>query len=261
MRSALLLATVVTLAATPLAAEEPADAADGADRCALAVLNLQPQGLPDDQKHVAQILTDSVATELATATECRIVTQADIASMLDFEAQKMACDTGSASCLAEIGGALGVGRVIAGSVGKLGSSFTVQMKLIDITNAEVLERVELTVAGGPEELREAAKSGARQLYGLEAGAPASPTTPQDSGGGGLAASPFLWTGVGLLTVGLVTATVGGVTTAWADAELGVATSENKTLARNLGFVALGAGAVGGVVALVGVGLLPLAFLE
>jgi TolB-like protein len=265
MKTQLLAVTIaLSIPLTALAEEGGGEA-----KCSVAVLKLQPQGLPEDQAHVPEILTDSIATELASSTDCRIVTEADIASMLDFEAQKMSCGDASASCLAEIGGALGVERVLAGNVGKLGSSFTMQLKLIDIGKAEVLDRVELTVdEGDAGQLRTAARNGARKLYGLDvessstsASSAGEPSAGGDGGGGGLASSPFLWTGVGLLGVGALVGIGGLAGGMYADIQLGDPKATGKADIQTVGLVSSAVGMGGGVIALIGAGLLPLAFLE
>lgn len=135
--------------------------------CSVAVMNLQAKGLPDDQQHVPELLTDSLAAEIAKTTDCKVITQADIAQMLDFEATKAACSDASESCVAEIGQALGVQRIIGGSVGMLGQSFKLQVKLQNIAEARVEGRVDKLIGGQPEALDLAARNAGRELFGVE----------------------------------------------------------------------------------------------
>jgi hypothetical protein len=145
-----------------------ADAKKDEEECQVAIMNLGAKGLPADQKHVAQLLTDTMAAEIQAMDACKVVTQSDIAQMLDFEANKAAvCTDDSDSCLAEIGGALGVDRVIVGSVGVLGSSFKLQVKLQNVAKGTVEGRVDELIKGEPELLDAAARNAARHFFGGE----------------------------------------------------------------------------------------------
>lgn len=261
MRAMSLFAVLMILAPGALADE--ADLVE--EVCSIAVLDLQAQGLSADQAHVPKILTDTIATEAAHLSPgCRVITQADIAQMLDYEAQKAACGDEAMSCIAEIGGALGVGHVIGGSVGKLGSTYTLQAKYIDIKRAVVLQRVEIDVEGDVGQLRKAAKQIAEQLLGAApvggSGTTAEPSAEKGEGGGN---GVFLWSGVGLTAVGLVVTTIGAVGAAGADAALGDPATSNAAKNDALGsgpalfFTAIG----GAVVTAAGIGLIGLGLLE
>src|SRR5688572_256451 len=60
--------------------------------------------------------------------------------MLDAEQQKMLLGCDKESCMAEIAGAMGAERLVAGSVGALGAMFVVTLKLIDTKSAQVASR-------------------------------------------------------------------------------------------------------------------------
>jgi len=68
-----------------------------------------------------------------------------------LETEKMSdllgCD--DMSCLSELGGAIGVDRIIGGSVSKLSGALVVSLQLVDIQTAKVAERITLNW-GGPE---------------------------------------------------------------------------------------------------------------
>lgn len=217
-------------AATTAAAT--ADSAAAAKPCQIAIMSLQTKGLPPEQAHVPELLSDSMATEIASATSCRVITQADIMEMLDFEAQKAACSEASESCLAEIGGALGVERVIGGSLGMLGSSFKLQIKLQNVAQGRVEKRVDRTIKGDAELLDLAARNAARELFDLPpisdgadgsagatttaggegqgqgdgaASSTAGPGAPDEGGGFGMV---LLGSGIAVGALGLVAALVG-----------------------------------------------------
>ncbi len=59
--------------------------------------------------------------------------------------------TGDPSCLAPIARALGVDQLVAGTVGGLGDSYVVNLKLVDAVGAQ-RQRVTATLHGSPDEL-------------------------------------------------------------------------------------------------------------
>jgi hypothetical protein len=133
--------------------------------CRVVIMNFSMLGLPDGQEYVAQILTDTMAAEINSTGKCDVLTQADVAQMLDFEAAKaLTCADESASCIAEIGNAMGVERVINGSVGLLGSSYKVQVKLHNVAEGRVEARYDELVKGDAELLDKAARAAGRSLF-------------------------------------------------------------------------------------------------
>jgi hypothetical protein len=70
-------------------------------------------------------------------------------------------------CIVEIGAALGLSKLVTGSVGKLQDSYVISMQLIDTRKAEVENRVLETFEGAAEELRHAVKLSAYQLAGID----------------------------------------------------------------------------------------------
>lgn len=144
-----LLAVVAALLASPVAsAETAAPVAEApaaeltsgrAEKIKLAVLDLTAAGAPAE---LAASLTTSVASELDRLEVFSIISRQEIRAMLSYEAQKQAlgCDAGS-SCLAEIGGALGVRYLVSGTLGKIGESYAFNLVLTDIDTAKVESRV------------------------------------------------------------------------------------------------------------------------
>ena len=71
-----------------------------------------------------------------------VLGSADIASMMSLEEERIKL-TGCAddSCLAEIGGALGVQLLASAAIGSVGEKFVVTVKVLDVNEARVLDRV------------------------------------------------------------------------------------------------------------------------
>lgn len=125
---------VATLLGVALAA--PAHAA--APKVKIAVTDIKTvQGVA---KGTATILSEIVVSEVARRGYA-VISQGDIDSMLGFEKQKqmLGCSE-ETSCLAEIGGALGVEYLITGQVGKIGSRFRISLLVVDARKAVVVAR-------------------------------------------------------------------------------------------------------------------------
>jgi hypothetical protein len=126
----------------------------------IAVLDLKARGL---EASVAENITDLVTKEVDRVGLFRTVSMAEIKRMLEHEQQKILTGCDDTSCLAEIGGALGVELLLAGGVGKLGDTYLLSLKLIDVREAKVLAREERTVTGKVEELVTVSRQAARTL--------------------------------------------------------------------------------------------------
>jgi len=133
---------------------------EAAERPKLAVLDMEAQGV---EKATADTVTDIVTVSLKKLGVFDVISRADIQQMLNFEESKqlVGC-TSSSNCIAEIGGALGVARVVTGSVGKLGTSYVLNLSLLDTKTAKVIER-ETREAKSQEALVQAAQDGSRFL--------------------------------------------------------------------------------------------------
>jgi TolB-like protein len=127
-----MIRSLVALAlAVPLAAQ-------AAPRTKLAVMDVRAvQGVAEG---TVTILTAIIVSDAARAGY-DVISQADVSAMIGFEKQKqmLGC-TDQASCLAEIGGALGVDYVVSGQVGQIGSRYHLSLQLLDSRKAKVLAR-------------------------------------------------------------------------------------------------------------------------
>lgn len=83
-----------------------------------------------------------MTNELNALGPFEAISNADVRRMLEFEAekQKLGCDGTDASCLAEIGGALGAAYLVAGQVLKVEDTWLVQLQLFSIEAAKPMGR-------------------------------------------------------------------------------------------------------------------------
>ncbi|HEY8210035.1 MAG TPA: hypothetical protein VIG99_21265 [Myxococcaceae bacterium] len=87
----------------------------------------------------AAAVTEAVIAEVRRQPNLQVVTPQEIATLLGFERQKqlLGCHEDT-SCMAEIGSALGVDRLLMGSLAKLGASWLVHLKLIDASKGSAV---------------------------------------------------------------------------------------------------------------------------
>jgi TolB-like protein len=134
-------------------------ASDG--KLKIAVLDIQARGVDAE---LAKSAGPLVANELNKLEVFKVISKEDIRNMLSFEKDKQSvgCEADQA-CLAEIGGALGVEYIVAGSLAKIGDSFVIALALNNVKQATVENRVSETVTGKPDALIAALARNAKVL--------------------------------------------------------------------------------------------------
>ncbi len=135
----------------------------------VAVLEIRPVGTEPAK---AETLSEIALTEAAAMPGFDVIGKSDINSMIGFEKQKqvMGCADDS-TCLAEVGGALGVDFIVVGSLGKIGSLYRIDLKLVETKKARVRGRIGVTVDRQEEKLVAAVQKAVRDLL--------EPATPRD----------------------------------------------------------------------------------
>ncbi len=161
------------------AAEKPAFAIDKPNAKA-AVFPLAGHNVGAD---VAASLTQVVALELRRQGGLQVISQDEIAAMLQLEAQKDELGCSDTTCFAEIGGALGVDYLVVGNVGRLEDTFMANLKLIETKKAEVKNRASETFKGREQDLLRATKFATYSLVGTavtDTGRLVLKVTPEDA---------------------------------------------------------------------------------
>lgn len=82
-------------------------------------------------KDRAEALGDLVANTIRGYGKYDVIAKADIKTMLGMAKAKEALGCDDESCLAEIGGALGVEYVVAGNLSLMGKTYLLNLKVID----------------------------------------------------------------------------------------------------------------------------------
>lgn len=100
---------------------------------------------------IARVVEEFLANETSRLAVFQVIGRDDIQRMFDHEQQKQMVGCDEDSCLAEIGGALGVDLLLAGSMDTVGETTLISLKLINIRTAEVTRRESGRLRGATEE--------------------------------------------------------------------------------------------------------------
>jgi hypothetical protein len=184
-----------------------------AEEISVAIMEFTSKGGVTQEQMDA--LADLLASEVRAMGGFRVIGQADIRTVLGVEEKRlMAGGCNDESCMAEIGGALGVRWVLAGNISKFGEVYLLNLKLIDAPKVRVAASVSPKVEGGEAALIDALKDHARAMLAkaraeMGGGPGASPGGPAVGVGAPPAPADWrktwghvtFWTGLGLAALG------------------------------------------------------------
>jgi hypothetical protein len=112
----------------------------------LAVLGVVAgEGVPPS---TAAAITEAVVAEVRKQSKAEVITQREIASILSLENQKAMLGCQTDACMAELGGALGTDRLVAGDIAKLGESFLLHLRVVDTKKVRVAAQADRRLRGG-----------------------------------------------------------------------------------------------------------------
>lgn len=98
-------------------------------RLKVAVIRLSAKG--GLSQGVVDLFTEALVGDLRKRPGVSVMSDADMTAILGLERQKQMLGCADESCLAELGGALGVDRLITGSVGRIGGTLVVNIASLD----------------------------------------------------------------------------------------------------------------------------------
>jgi len=113
---------------------------------------VMPTQFDASASNVPDLFDDYLLTAVQNTASFEVIGQSDIQSLLGFEAQRdlLGCD--DATCIAEIGGALGVDLVLGVRVAKLENDWVLTAKLINMRHTRVDARNNQIVQGEVSDL-------------------------------------------------------------------------------------------------------------
>jgi hypothetical protein len=116
-----------------------------------------------DQKQM-DALGDMLATEIRALGPYRVIGKNDIRTLLRVEEQKTLLGCNDLSCMAEIGGALGVRWVVVGNISRFGEIHLLNLKLLDVAEVQVVNSLARKIPGGQEALIDALSETCSELF-------------------------------------------------------------------------------------------------
>ncbi len=142
---------VLELVCAAAAAAPPAPAR--AVKPSVAVFRLEPKhGVPPG---AADLLTDTLLNEVrGSGAFSRVVSPAEIAVLMAPEQQQFLVRCASDECALvdnELAGALGVSHILVGNLGKLGNSYLLNLRLLDVQSSVLLASLSERAKGDTEE--------------------------------------------------------------------------------------------------------------
>jgi TolB-like protein len=126
----------------------------------------------------ADAVTDSVAGELRRIPGLQVLTRKEVTAVLSLDRQKQLLGCQSDSCLAELGGALDVERLITGNVAKLGQSWILHLQLVDARKVATLANSDRRKKGGSiDDVLDELPSMVKELFSGQPAMAAAPPAP------------------------------------------------------------------------------------
>jgi hypothetical protein len=90
-----------------------------------------------DQSSV-RIITDRLRSELVNTGVFRVMERGEMETILKEQGFQQSGSCDDQACLVEVGQLLGVKRMVAGSIGKLGTLYTISVRMINVESGEIL---------------------------------------------------------------------------------------------------------------------------
>ena len=112
-------------------------------------------------------LSGIISAEVEKQSGLKVISEADIQTILKGEEKKQKCGVENDSCIAEIGAAIGVPEAVAGDLGRVGTIWVLNLRRINVRNADVLKRVSHQMEGDLTALVRIVPKAAAELFDRE----------------------------------------------------------------------------------------------
>jgi TolB-like protein len=96
-------------------------------------------------KGIANLLVEIIMEEISKTEKFEVIGQKDLDRMLFWEKNKSLKNCNDSSCLIQIAGAMGAEYYVESSIGQLGDSYIISMKLIDTMTIKIKGRSTRTI--------------------------------------------------------------------------------------------------------------------
>lgn len=153
----------------------------------VAVLPIVPgEGVTEK---AAAALTEALAAEVRRRSGGEVITQREINTVLSLERQRAMMGCSTDACMAELGGALGVERLVNGDVARVGESLLAHFRLVEVSGVRVAAQADRRLRKGTlDDLLDLLPAMVAELFPEGSGAPTAATDrPRPAGAGGATA--------------------------------------------------------------------------
>lgn len=108
------------------------------DAIFLAINDFEGKGITKEE---SEVITEKIRDIMTRSPYFKVMSRSEMAAIMqeqEFQQTGMCSD---ASCIAELGQIVGVDKIVAGTIGRVGTLFSVTMKMIDVSTSEVVYSV------------------------------------------------------------------------------------------------------------------------
>ena len=113
--------------------------------------------------HVSLLLSEKLRSLFFETGKYNVMNREDMTKVLDEQSFQHSDNCDNPECFAEIGKMLGVKKIIAGSVGKLGSTYSITLKQVDIESSKNEKIINLSEKVDEDDLFKLMERAALQL--------------------------------------------------------------------------------------------------
>lgn len=144
-------------------AQKPLGAASGPFKKNIAVINLKSGSGVNASE--SELISDRLRGDLFNTDKVNVMERDQMQEILKEQGFQASGACTDEACLVQMGQLLGVEMLITGSLGKLGSMFLVNVRMIDVKTAKIVKVVSVDVKGDIEDVVGRLKNIAEQLVG------------------------------------------------------------------------------------------------
>lgn len=126
------------------------------------------------------LISNFVTNQVAKYSGRKVISEADIRTILKGEETRQHCGAEDTTCVVEIGAALGVPEAVSGDIGKLDTFWMLNLRRINVRSADVIGRSSLSIEGKMSDLIRALPGAVAELFGKKAESPPVAAVPEEA---------------------------------------------------------------------------------
>ncbi|MRR10038.1 PEGA domain-containing protein, partial [bacterium] len=139
----------LALLAAAAAAQPPAGGAP--EKTAVAVLKFEPRNISEAE---AVILSDRLRAELVNTGQYNVLEREQMDKILREQKLQLTGACSDASCLVKVGQLMAVTKMMGGTISKIGNTYTVQARVIDVEKGVIETEVSQDFTGTIEDVQQ-----------------------------------------------------------------------------------------------------------